>query len=549
MTTTKNQSISILLIAAFLTVLPQVSFAQNLEEKFDTLLNEKYKSDGPGATVLISKKGKTIYHKAFGMANMELEIPMKTNNVFEIGSITKQFTSVAILMLMEQGKLTLQDEITKFIPDYPTYGKKITIHHLLNHTSGIKSYTSMNISEIAARDMTPTELIDYFKNEPMDFDPGTEWRYNNSGYIILGYIIEKVSGQTYEDFVEQHIFKKLQMTNSRYGHKGEIIKNRASGYQTRDGYVNANYLSMTLPYAAGSLMSTVEDLHKWQNAINTNVLVKAETIQKAFQNTKLNNGKSTYYGYGWSVNEINGTPSIEHGGGIFGYTSYQLYIPEEDVHAAILTNCNCNSPTDITIRLAAIAIGKSYDNKKKITLPKEELQKLVGVYEFEDNAVRIITLENNQLYSKREGSSKFKIFPKNKTTFFFEDSFSEIQFNTNNLKTEATFINRINTSQGVKTNKPVPSEKEAIKVSEDILKQYVGVYEINKGFDLAVTLENGKLISQATGQPSFEIHPETETKFFVKEFPAALEFIKENNKITRIVLHQNGQKIPAKRKE
>ncbi|GAA4274403.1 serine hydrolase [Aquimarina gracilis] len=549
MTKTKNQSIITIVLAILFVVSPLISFAQNLEEKFDTLLNEKYKPDGPGATVLISKKGEIIYHKAFGLANMELETPMKTDNVFEIGSITKQFTAVAILMLMEQGKLTIQDEITKFIPDYPTHGKKITIHHLLNHTSGIKSYTSMNLSEIAAKDMTPTELIDYFKNEPMDFDPGTEWRYNNSGYIILGYIIEKTSGQTYEDFIEEHIFKKLNMNDSRYGHKGEIIKNRASGYQTRDGYVNANYLSMTLPYAAGSLMSTVKDLHKWQNAINTNMLVKAETIQKAFQNTKLNNGKPTYYGYGWTVNEINGTPTIEHGGGIFGYTSYQLYIPDEDVHAAILTNCNCNSPTDITIRLAAIAIGKSYDNKEKITLPKEDLQQLVGVYEFEDSAVRIITLEENQLYSQREGSSKFKIFPKNKTTFFYDDSFSEIQFNKNNKKTEAVFINRINKSKGEKTDRPIPSEKKAIKVSEDVLKQYVGIYEISKGFDLKVTLENGKLISQATGQGPIEIHAETEAKFFVKEFAAAIEFIKENDKVTSLVLHQGGQKTPAKKKE
>ncbi len=549
MTTTKNQLTIALLIAAFFFVSPLISFSQNLEEKFDTLLNEKYKSDGPGAAVLISKKGKIIYHKAFGLANMELETAMKTDNVFEIGSITKQFTAVAILMLMEQGKLSAEDEITKFIPDYPIHGKKITIHHLLNHTSGIKSYTSMNLSEIAPKDMTPTEIIDYFKNEPMDFDPGTKWRYNNSGYIILGYIIEKVSGQTYEDFIEENVFKTLQMNNSRYGHKGEIIKNRASGYQTRDGFVNANYLSMTLPYAAGSLMSTVEDLHKWQNAINTNVLVKAETIEKAFQNTKLNNGKPTYYGYGWSVNEVNGSPSIEHGGGIFGYTAYQLYIPEEDVHAAILTNCNCNSPTDITIRLAAIAIDKSYDNKEKIVLPKEELKKLIGVYEFEDSAVRIITLEDNQLYSQREGSSKFKIFPKNKTTFFFENGFSEIQFTANDKKVEATFKNRINQSKGVKTNKAIPSEKKAINVSEDILKQYVGVYEIKKGFDLSITIENGKLISQATGQPSFEIHAETETLFFVKEFPAALEFLIENKKATGVVLHQGGKKTPAKRKE
>ncbi len=539
------------LLILLLLSLPLLSFSQNLEEKFDSLLEEKYKPDGPGATVLISKKGKIIYHKAFGMANMELETPMKTDNVFEIGSITKQFTAVSILMLMEQGKLTIEDEITKFIPDYPTNGKKITIHHLLNHTSGIKSYTSMNLSEIAAKDMTPKELIDYFKNEPMDFDPGEKWSYNNSGYIILGYVIEKVTGQTYEDFVEQNIFKKLQMNNSRYGHKGEIIKNRASGYQTRDGYVNANYLSMTLPYAAGSLMSTVEDLSKWQTGLNTNILIKKETLQKAHTNYPINNGDLTNYGYGWLTYDINGVLAIQHGGGIFGYTSYEVYIPEEDVFVATLTNCNCNSPGNVTKRIAAIAIGKPFPTAETaIHIPNNELEKLIGVYEFEDKAVRIITLEGNQLYSKREGSTPFKIFPKTKSIFFFEDSFSEYEFDMSKspLKVKFTNQNSNDISKGIKTNKPIPSEKIAIEVKEEILKQYVGVYEIQPGFDLTVTLENGKLISQATGQGSFEMHAETETKFFIKEFPAALEFITENKKVTSAILYQGGQKTPAKKK-
>ncbi|WP_106792291.1 serine hydrolase [Aquimarina sp. Aq78] len=547
MISTKHRLGITFLLLLLCIAIPLTSFSQSIEEKFDTLLQERYKPDGPGATVLVAKQGKIIYHKAFGLANIELQVPMKPNNVFEIGSITKQFTSVAILMLMEQGKLTIQDEITKFIPDYPTHGKKITIHHLLNHTSGIKSYTSMNLSEIAAKDMTPTELINYFKNEPMDFDPGEKWLYNNSGYIILGFIIEKISGQSYEDFVEQNIFTPLAMNNSYYGSKREVIKNRASGYQTREGYVNSAYLSMTLPYAAGSLMSTVEDLHKWQNAVNTNVLVKAETIKKAFQNTTLKNGKPTYYGYGWSVNEIKGIPTIEHGGGIFGYTSYQIYIPEEDVHAAILTNCNCNSPTDITIRIAAIAIDKPYGKEKIADVSASALKKLTGVYEFEDGAVRSISLKDGQLYSQRDAGKKFKIFPKAENTFFFEDSFSEILFKTDSKKPEAIFKNRAKESKGFKTNAPIPEDKKAITVSENILSQYVGIYQIKEGFNLTISLENGQLISQATGQKSFKIYPESETVFFVKEFSASLEFIKENNKVVRAVLEQGGKKTPAKR--
>ncbi|KZS38276.1 serine hydrolase [Aquimarina aggregata] len=551
--TFKNQLLPfnyILLVLFF--VVPLFSFAQNLEGKFDTLLREKYKSDGSGATILVAKRGDIIYHKAFGLANIELDVPMRPNHVFEIGSITKQFTSIAILMLMEQGKLSIEDEITKFIPDYPTHGKKITIHHLLNHTSGIKSYTSMNLSKIARNDMTPTEMIDYFKNEPLDFDPGDKWSYSNSGYFILGYIIEKISKQTYEDFVEQHIFKKLQMNSSRYGHKSEIIKNRASGYQTKNGYINSNYLSMTLPYAAGSLMSTVEDLFKWQTALNKNSLVKKETLQKAYTNYSLNNGDPTNYGYGWLTYDVNDVPAIQHGGGIFGYTSYEIYVPKEDVYVVILTNCNCNSPANLAKKIAAMAIGKPYHTAKTaINIPNQELKKFIGVYEFEDKAIRIITLKENQLYSKREGSTEFKIFPKNQSSFFFEDNFSEYKFEVSQdpIKVIFTDRNSNNISKGIKTNKPIPLEKKIIKVPINILKQYVGIYEIKPGFDITIKLENDKLISQATGQESFEIHAETKTKFFIKEFPATIEFIMKNNKTINAILHQANNKISAKRKK
>jgi len=267
--------------------------AQSIEQQVDAILNEQYEHNGPGATALIYKNGDVIYRKGFGYANLELDVKMNPNHVFEIGSITKQFTAIAILMLEEQGKLKVDDDITTFIPDYPTHGNTITVHHLLNHTSGIKSYTAMkSFREKARVDMTPTELIDVFKNEPMDFNPGEQYRYNNSGYIILGHIIEVVTGASYEDFVQKNFFDKLGMSNSYYGSHQKLIKNRAYGYQDRDGYVNADYLSMTLPYAAGSLMSNVDDLLKWQKALNTYQLISKATYEKAINGSSLNNGMS-----------------------------------------------------------------------------------------------------------------------------------------------------------------------------------------------------------------------------------------------------------------
>lgn len=330
-------------------------YAQSLESKVDSLLQEKYKSNAPGATFLISKNGKIIYKKAFGLSNLELNLPMHTENVFEIASITKQFTAIAILMLMEKGKLNLDDQLSTFIPDYPTNGYKITIHHLLTHTSGIKDFTRVKgLNAIATQQLAPLDLIDFFKNEPMDFAPGEEMKYNNSGYILLGYIIEKVSGQSYASFVEDQIFKKLGMKSSIYGSHREVIKNRASGYHNKGRYVNRTQVSHSFAYSAGGLMSNVNDMFIWQEAIKNNLLIKKKTTKKAFTNYTLNNGEAIDYGYGWHLKELNRIPTREHGGHFFGFKSMGVYLPEQDIYVIGLNNCDCNSPTTITREIAVL---------------------------------------------------------------------------------------------------------------------------------------------------------------------------------------------------
>ena len=258
-------------------------------QEYQELLEEHFDKDGPGASILVAKKGKIVYQGGVGKANLELDIPIEAKHVHRLGSITKQFTAVAILMLLEEGKLDLQDSITQHIPDYPMQGHTITIEHLLTHTSGIRSMTSMpGFFANAHKDMSTTEMMDYFRNEPMDFEPGEEYRYNNSGYYLLGVIIENISGMTYANFIQKNIFDVVGMKNSYYGDFQRIIANRSTGYQKQgDEYVNAPYLSMTLPYSAGSLLSNVSDLYKWNRALLTDRLLKRETLEKAYTSYRL----------------------------------------------------------------------------------------------------------------------------------------------------------------------------------------------------------------------------------------------------------------------
>ncbi|WP_185956504.1 serine hydrolase [Changchengzhania lutea] len=529
-----------------------LSEAQNLEQQIDAFMASEYKANEPGASVLIARDGKTIYKKAFGQANLELNVPMTTQNVVEIGSITKQFTAVAILMLEEQGKLNINDIITKFIPDYPTMGKTVTVHHLLNHTSGIKSYTGMkDFRKMAATDMTPLELIDVFKNEPMDFDPGEDFRYNNSGYILLGYIIEVASGQTYEDFIEKEIFQKLGMYNSYYGSKKEIIEHRATGYSMADnGYVNADYLSLTLPYAAGSIMSTVDDLLIWQNAIVNNKLIKKSSLEKAIRGSELNSGKHISYGYGWFEDDVNGSNAYQHGGGIFGYTTMGIYLPEEKLYVAGLTNCNCKDISGVITKIAAMAINKPFPKKEDaVSLSEEQQQKWLGAYQF-DNVVRYVTLTDGQLYSQREGSTNLEIYPMSPNTFIFENGTTSYTFSMKDGKKQALFKGSGQEVIGVEIDKAAPEPKKEITLSPDALVQYIGKFELQPGFIITVTTNDGRLFAQATGQPQFELFAEDEDTFFLKVVPASVDFNKDNEgNIESLTLHQNGQHMEGKKIE
>lgn len=256
--------------------------------------------------------------------------------VFRLGSMTKPFTAAAIMLLADEGKLDVTDDITRFLPDYPTQGKTITIENLLTHTSGIKNDTDIpSFVDNVTADLSVQQLIDFFKDEPLGFDPGSRYAYSNSGYVLLGAIIERISGLSYASFMAQHIFEPLGMTHTAYeGHERGIAK-RVEGYN-RDR--KAMPLSMTQPYAAGALVSTVDDLARWNAAIAAGKLLRPETWRQVFTPYTLKNGKTTSYAYGWLIGEVKGRQTVEHGGAIPGFSSYLIRLPQEKIFVSVLTN-------------------------------------------------------------------------------------------------------------------------------------------------------------------------------------------------------------------
>jgi len=519
-----------------------------IQQKIDTLLTDIYQADKTGAAVLAVKKQKVILRKGYGMANLELGVKIRPEMVFRIGSITKQFTAAAVMILVEKGKISLSDDMTKYLPDYPTGGNRITIHHLLTHTSGIKSYTGMaKWPPVMRKDFKVEKLIDFFKSEPMDFKPGERYLYNNSAYFLLGAIIEKVSGLTYQAFIQKHIFTPLGMKNSYYGSHGNIIPNRVSGYKVvANQFKNADFLSMTQPYSAGSLLSTVDDFYIWARALMGGKVVSLKSLQTMITPLKLNSGKTENYGYGLSITKLKKYRTIGHGGGINGFITHEIYLPDIDGFVIVLSN-NENPqvpPQFVCQQIALILVGDSYQPPKEVKIAAAIIDQYVGIYKISKGSFRTITRDGNQLYTQRTGSGRLKAFASSETEFFYKHSFSHFtMIKDKQSKVVKMIMHTFNgDEEAVKTDKKVKVRK-SIKLDPGTYKDLVGEYDLTM-LKLVVRQEKDKLYIQATGQPEFEIFAEARDKFFLKVVDAQIHFNRdEQGKVTGLFLFQNGRKI------
>lgn len=545
----------------FLLVLGTVNAqAADLKKEFDrylTAANDVWKFHG---AVLVAKDGKIIFEKGYGMANIELGVPNTPQMKFQIGSITKQFTATAIMQLEEKGSLSLNDPITKHLTDYPKEtGDKITIHNLLSHTSGIPNYTNMpEAMKNKALEVSVEDLMGTFKNEPLDFEPGEKHVYSNSNYVVLGAIIEKITGKTYEDYLQDNIFKPLGMNNSGYDHRDRIMKNRAAGYSQNEAkeLVNAEFVHMSTPYAAGALYSTVEDMLIWDQALYGEKILKKGSLEKMFTPVKGD------YGYGWVIDEVFGRKHIWHNGGIFGFvTNFGRWV--DDKICVVVFSNNDAAPVDgITLELGAIALGEPYDLpvvKTPIKIDPAIFADYEGVYQIEEGTYRFITADDTALYSQRSGSVVLLIQPEAKDVFYFDyDHMTTLKF----VRDESGKVIRHVIH---KPGKDTPAEKLAGEEAEKILaekeaqwevaqvdpaiyEKYVGEYKLPIGFNMVVRTADGKIFIQATGQQEAEIFPKSETEYFLKVVDAQVTFeLDENGKTTGLILHQAGQKFPGEK--
>jgi CubicO group peptidase (beta-lactamase class C family) len=420
----------------------------NLASKIDHYMNAAMKVDHFMGAILVARDGHIIIAKGYGLANAKSRTMNTPHTEFRIGSVTKQFTSMAIMVLQADGKLNVHDPVCKYVSKCPKDWHPITIYNLLTHTSGIPDFTKFsNYSKVRSKSMTPAQLVALFKNKPLDFKPGAKFKYSNSGYVLLGYIIEKTSGESYKRFLQQHIFGPLGMKNSGYGSSHPAGKNHARGYKgydpTKDKYLPASYINMSVPFSAGALYSSVRDLYTWDRALAADKLLPKKLHEQMFAPQVLVGGAASkiiggsskvFYGYGWFISTEFGHKMYSHEGGIAGFTSLNSWFPDQHAYVIVLDNVTSPHIFHIAKSLGAILFGKQYTIPKTQTaihLPATALEKFVGTYQLSPKFSITITRKGDQLKAQATGQPAFLIFPETKTEFFLKAVDAQISFQTN----------------------------------------------------------------------------------------------------------------------
>ena len=421
-------------------------------DKLDTLLSTYAKLNKFNGSALVAKNGVILLNKGYGYRDAASKTPNDEQTIFQLGSITKQFTSAVILKLQEEKKLSVSDKLSKYFPGYPK-GDSITIRQLLTHTSGVFNYT--NDGEFMKNEMTKPatreKMLALFKDKPLDFSPGTKWNYSNSGYLLLGYIIEDLTKKTYQQAVRKYIFTPLQMTHSGFDFTDLKSSKKATGYFNLDEKEStvAPIVDSSVSFSAGAIYSTTGDLYVWHEALQKNMILSKEQQEMAYTPVKNN------YGYGWGVDSIDGKRRVSHGGGIPGFVTNISRVPQDDICIVLLSNASNPTLQDITGNIYAVLYGKPYEipkEKTSVTLPLEKLKEYEGEYEINKDLHVIISVKDGELIAAPTGQPTSVLLAEREDFFFLRSPDIQIDFTRDDKKIVNGFMLHQN-GNNIKCNK------------------------------------------------------------------------------------------------
>lgn len=515
---------------------------------------QRIASDGPGVTVLVARGDQLLYKGARGMASVELGVPMHPDQLMRIGSVTKQFAAAALLKQIDEGKARLDDPLSRFLPDYPN-GSQITLLQLLNHTSGVKSYTGIPgyMGNPVRRDLSTAELIKEFKDQPVDFAPGEKWAYNNSGYVLLGAVVEAISGKPWYQSIDELLLQPAHITSVHYQAGDKLFKGMAQGYtlNAQREIAPAGILSMTQPHAAGALIANTEGLWRWNQALHGGKAISRASYEQMI--TPVGPAKPAHYGFGIGTATLRGQPMLTHGGGIHGFVSVLDYLPQSQTTVVILRNGDGPGLSlDLVARkLAAFAIGEPFAEPKAVAVPVEQLKSVEGLYALDDKQTRVLRVKEGVLHSQRSGGGSNALIALGGDRFAFPDSLTWFQIERgSDGKPIAARVFNNGESDGERWTRSgeLPPDLAFITLSPAQMQALVGDY-VSPQFSVRVYIDDqGRLQGQAPGQPAFELRASTPRRVHVPQVDAQLDFSGNEGPAGSVTLLQGGNTLVMARK-
>lgn len=514
------------------------------------ILSKDVPADGPGVSAVISENGKIMWSGAAGRADLASKAPLTVDSIFRYASISKQFTAALVLKLAEEGRLSLDDNLGKLLPaETPAAWHAVTVRQLLNHTSGIPSYTSkpgFMAEASTSRPITTQQLIDVTRDVPMDFAPGTQFRYNNSGYVLLSAIVEKLTAKPWYVALREKITGPLKLTSIRCGCEPGLAV--VASYTAKDA--PSQKIDMTVPSGAGALVGNAADLARWAAALHGGKVLKMASYQEMIT-PKVPAGADERYGFGLGLDEVRGLKTIGHNGGIFGFNTESLYLPDRKLFVAVLSNSDSRQPgaAETARRLLASAAGVPYPELMPQPLKLGEIEPLVGVYKgatFE----RRLFVKDGKLFAQRGSAQAAEAFPAGNGRFTFGRrslSYFEVARGADGKNVLTFYPGSATKGEAFAYAGPIPAEAAGVTLTTVQQAALVGDYATGPAV-MTITQDDAGLTAQLTGQPPIKLEAIGPRELRTVGVDARLVFEGEGGKIVRVVLHQGGRTIPFERR-
>ena len=545
---------------AFAAVLPASALADTpatkpaITDYAERLMATNYRQDAPGAAVLVARGDEVIFRGARGLAEVETGAPLTANSVFRIGSVSKQFAAAGLLKLVEAGKVSLDDPLSKYVADFPN-GEQITVLNLLNHTSGVKSYTDVAAwrESPVDKDLSTEQLIASFKGFKSDFAPGEGWAYNNSGYVLVGAVIEAASGMPWHEYLRISLFEPLGLTDTGYGAAPSLAARQVPGYSRQDNkVVAAKVISMTIPHAAGALLSTIDDMLKWNRALHEGRVLQSDIYTRMI--TPIGRAQQAKYGFGIAQATVKGRPVLVHSGGIYGFSSELEYVQGPDITVVVLQNSDSSDdhegPVMIARKLAAAALGEPYPEATAISMDVAELKEFEGVFRIDGKTTRVLRMVDGSLTAQRTGGKRTDLIPIARDEFLYSDGLNRftVQRDAAGAVSGMRFFSEGEPPGTVvaRSPEPLPTERQEVTLPRKAIDRVLGTYAVGE-MHLKVFMEGTQLKAQMAGQPAMDVFAESPYNFFLTVVDATLEFATGDTSSPAVSLRQGGQAIEFQR--